>query len=77
MPKLVPIDPKQLIKILEWLGYTHIRTRGSHHFMIHEDWKTTVIPVHSNEQISGWLLLKILRDVQISKKQFELLRLHK
>jgi len=43
-------------------GFAVIRTKGSHHFLGHEDGRTTVVPVHSGEIIGPGLFLKILRD---------------
>ena len=37
---------KELIKILNKLGFEVIRIKGSHHFLKHIDGRTTVIPVH-------------------------------
>ena len=37
-------------------------------------WKTTVVPVHWNEDISAWLLKKILRDIWLDVATFDDLR---
>lgn len=72
MPKLNPISPKILEKILMNLGFQHIRTHGSHKFFFNDQTKqTTVIPFHGNEEISIWLLKKILRDIELSVEDFE------
>lgn len=44
MPKLVPIKPKDLVKILLGLGFTQRDAEGSHVFFKHTDGRTTVIP---------------------------------
>jgi predicted RNA binding protein YcfA (HicA-like mRNA interferase family) len=74
MPKLSPISSKKLIKILLSLWYNQIRIKWSHHFFSDSKWKTTVVPVHSNEDIWIWLLKKILRDVNLSTDEFDILR---
>jgi predicted RNA binding protein YcfA (HicA-like mRNA interferase family) len=74
MPKLVPIKPKKLVKILAVLGFVERDAEGSHVFFKHSDGRTTVIPIHTNE-ISRGLLRKILNDIQLSLEDYEKLRL--
>jgi predicted RNA binding protein YcfA (HicA-like mRNA interferase family) len=70
MPKL--IKPKDLIKILNKLGFEETRIRGSHHRLVHIDGRKVSVPVHGSEQIGKGLLNKIIKkDVKISKKEFE------
>jgi predicted RNA binding protein YcfA (HicA-like mRNA interferase family) len=62
MPKLPRLTGKQLIKLLERLGFAVIRVRGSHHVLRHVDGRQTVVPVHAGEVIGPGLLRKILAD---------------
>ncbi|MGA2296941.1 MAG: type II toxin-antitoxin system HicA family toxin [FCB group bacterium] len=62
---------KELISILKKIGFDVIRIKGSHHYLKHEDGRGTVIPVHSNEDIGIGLFMKILKDIDISKDDFE------
>ena len=55
-----------LISALSKAGF---RVRGSHHFLRHEDGRTTVVPAHSGETIGPGLLHKILRDCQLTAEQ--------
>lgn len=73
MPKLVPIKPKDLVKILLKLGFIQRDAEGSHVFFRHADGRTTVIPIHSRE-ISKGLLKKILNDVKLSVDEYDELR---
>lgn len=73
MPKLVPIKPKKLIKILLGLGFVERDAEGSHVFFSHTDGRTTVIPLHSGDASKG-LLKKILNDVRLSVEQYDKLR---
>jgi len=75
MPKLVPIKPKKLIKILLQLGFKERDAEGSHLFFKHADGRTTVVPVH-NRELSRGLLRKILNDVQLTVEEYEKLRKH-
>lgn len=73
MPKLVPITPNQLIKILEGLGFVSRDAEGSHVFFRHPDGRTTTVAVKSQE-IGRGLLRKILHDVELSRDEYERLR---
>lgn len=69
--KLPVISGKELVALLEKLGFTVIRIKGSHHRMKHVDGRITTIPVHKNEAIAKGLLRKIIReDIAISVDEF-------
>jgi len=57
--------------VLSKAGFQVIRVRGSHHFLRHSDGRSTVVPVHSGESIGPGLLLRILRDCDLRREQFE------
>ena len=72
MPKLVPISPQKLIKIVEQLGYRFVRQKGSHATYANEQGKIVVIPIHSGNKIDRGLLLKIIKkDLQMTREEFE------
>ena len=73
MPKLIPIKPKDFVKILKKLGFLQRDAEGSHVFFKHTDGRTTVIPIH-NRELSKGLLRKILNDIQLSVEEYEKLR---
>jgi predicted RNA binding protein YcfA (HicA-like mRNA interferase family) len=70
MIKLPRITGRQVIAALSRAGFKVVRVRGSHHFLKHSDGRRTVIPVHSGEDMGPGLLNKILRDSEITKKEF-------
>jgi len=74
MVKLVPISGKEFCKILVKLGFEKIYGKGSHVRFKHPDGRRTVVPVHGNEDLGKGLLLSILRQINISKEEFENLR---
>ena len=74
MPKLSPIRARELIAILEKLGFQKVHQKGSHVRMKHADGKRTTIPLHSGEKVGVGLLRKILRDVSLSRSDFDKLR---
>lgn len=71
MPRLHPLKALYLIKVLNKLGFVIIRQKGSHVFLRHSDGRTTVVPVHSDENIDRGLLNKIIKkDLGISIEEF-------
>lgn len=74
MPKLSPISAKELIKILEKQGFEVVHQKGSHVRLKHSDSRRTTVPMHSGENVGVGLLRKILRDVNISRNEFEKLK---
>ena len=75
MPKLVPITPTKMIKILKHLGFEEVRVRGSHHFFIHPiSKKSTTIPIHSNEILGVGILKQIFRDIDLSVDEYNKIR---
>ena len=65
------IRGKELIRVLEQVGFEVSRTRGSHFFLRHTDGRATSVPVHSGETIGPGLLSKIMRDTKISRTDLE------
>jgi len=66
MSRIPRITGLELVAVLARWGFTTIRTKGSHHFLRHEDGRSTVVPVHSGEVVGPGLLHKILRDCHLS-----------
>lgn len=48
--------------------------KGSHVRFKHPDGRITVVPVHNNEDLGKGLLREILRQINLSKEDFEKLR---
>ena len=74
MTKLVLISGKNLCKIIEKLGFAKIHGKGSHIRYKHLDGRRTVVPVHANEDIGKGLLLAILKQIGLSKEDYDKLR---
>jgi len=72
--KLVPISGKKICKILEKLGFEKIHQVGSHVRYVHPDGRKTVVPVHSNEELGKGLLNEILKQVKLSRAEYDKLR---
>ena len=74
MVKLITISGKKLCKILEKLGFEKIYGKGSHVRFKHSDKRRTVVPVHGNEDLGKGLLRQILKQIKLSKEEYEELR---
>ena len=73
MSKLTIISSKDMVKILENLGFEEIRQKWSHKFFFHNDGRTTIVPYHG-EDLGRGLIRKILRDIEITVEEYEELR---
>lgn len=49
MSKLTIISSKDMVKILESLGFNQIHQKGSHKSFRHKDGRTTVVPFHGED----------------------------
>ena len=76
MTKLVTISGKEFCKILEKLGFEKIYGKGSHIRFKHPDGRRTVVPVHGNEDLGKGLLRTILNQIDLSKEDYEELRIN-
>lgn len=70
LKKLNPIAPEKLIIILKKQGFKEIRQKGSHKFFRDSEGRTTVVPFHKGEKISRGLVVKILKDIGITREEF-------
>jgi predicted RNA binding protein YcfA (HicA-like mRNA interferase family) len=71
MTSFSSLTGKDLLLALKQAGFTVIRIKGSHHFVQHQDGRSTVVPVHTGETIGPGLLSKILRDCELSREQLQ------
>lgn len=68
--KVLPISPRKAIKALESMGFVEVRQKGSHMFMQHPDGRTTIIPIHTNQDLGKGMLRKIIKDAKISRDEW-------
>lgn len=73
MSKLTIISDKEMVKLLVMLGFQKVRQKGSHMVFAHSDGRTTVVPYH-NEDLGRGLLRKILKEIELSISEYEVLR---
>jgi predicted RNA binding protein YcfA (HicA-like mRNA interferase family) len=70
MTRLPRLRGKEIVRMLQKIGFEIERTRGSHLLLRHPDGRTTTVPVHSGETVGPGLLRAILRDVDLSVEEF-------
>ncbi|RNJ79696.1 MAG: addiction module toxin, HicA family [Nitrosopumilus sp. B06] len=60
--------------MLERLEFQKIHQRGSHVRYKHTDSRSTVVPVHGNETLGKGLINKILKQVKLSREEYDVHR---
>ena len=70
MTRLKPLPSRKVVKILEKLGFKRIRQKGSHLFLRHPDGRTTLVPIHENDELGPGLLKEIIKDCKLTRKEF-------
>lgn len=70
MPKLPVLKAKELVKILNKMGFFKHHQVGSHAQFKHPNGRRTTIPLHPGKDIPRGTLKKILNDIEISPEEF-------
>ncbi len=70
MPRLPSVTAKDLIRVLEGIGFESVRQRGSHLRLKHPDGRVVSVPVHAGRDVGRGLLRKILRDAKLTPNEF-------
>ena len=66
----IPIlRPREVVALLERLGFVGVRQRGSHQQYRHADGRGTTVPFHPGRDISPTLLRKIARDIGVTVEE--------
>ncbi len=60
------LKPREVIAILNALGFVEVRQRGSHKQFRHADGRATTVPVHAGRDISPVLLRQIAKDIGLT-----------
>lgn len=68
--KLPMLKARDIIRVLNLLGFKRIRQKGSHIFFEHIDGRTTLVPSHAGEDISKGLIRQILKEVELTPEEF-------
>jgi predicted RNA binding protein YcfA (HicA-like mRNA interferase family) len=70
MPKPPVLKPREVVAILQRLGFNEVRQRGSHKQFAHADGRFTTVPFHQGRDISPALLRHIASNVGLSLEEF-------
>jgi predicted RNA binding protein YcfA (HicA-like mRNA interferase family) len=68
--KLPVVTAREVIKVLERLGFQRIRQSGSHATYRHPDGRWTIVAVHAGKTIPSGTLRKIIRDAGLTVQEF-------
>jgi predicted RNA binding protein YcfA (HicA-like mRNA interferase family) len=68
--RLPVLSSREVIAILNRMGFEEVRQRGSHKQFRHADGRRTTVPVHSGRDISPLLLRQIIRDIRSTVEDF-------
>ena len=70
MGNIPVLKPREVAIILEQLGFTLVRQRGSHKQYRHPDGRGTTVPFHQGRDISPILLRRIAKDIDMTVQEF-------
>jgi predicted RNA binding protein YcfA (HicA-like mRNA interferase family) len=74
MGSLPVLKPREIVALLEALGFHEARQRGAHKQFRHPDGRCTTVPFHPGRDVSPILLRQIAKDIGLSVE--ELLKIH-
>ena len=60
------LKPREVVTLLEALGFTEVRQRGSHKQFRHSDGRCTTVPFHAGRDVSPILLRQIAKDLGLT-----------
>ena len=66
MPRITPLDPYKLIKLLGKVGFKPIRQRGSHVILMNEKVVRIIVPVHPGKKIKPGLIRVIIAEAGLT-----------
>jgi len=66
MGNLPILKPREVVALLEALGFAEARQRGSHKQFRHSDGRCTTVPFHAGRDVSPILLRQIAKDVGLT-----------
>lgn len=70
MTHVPPLKAREVITILQRLGFGEIRQKGSHKQFRHADGRTTTVPVHPGRDVSPVLIRRIADEIGIPIDDF-------
>ncbi len=69
MGHLPVLKPREIVALLEALGFSELRQRGSHKQFRHPDGRCTTVPFHAGRDVSPILLRQIAKDIGLTVEE--------
>lgn len=69
-PRTTVLKARDIVRVLNSLGFSVLRQKGSHMMFGHPDGRFTLVPNHGGEDIGRGLLRKILREIEVTPDEF-------
>ncbi len=69
MGKYPVLKPREVVAVLERLGFQQVREWGSHRQFRHPDGRSTTVPFHKGRDISPILLHQIAKDIGLTVEE--------
>jgi len=70
LPRITPIDPYKLIKLLSKVGFKPIRQRGSHVILVNKEGTRIVVPVHPGKKLKPGLIKIIITEAGLTREEY-------
>jgi predicted RNA binding protein YcfA (HicA-like mRNA interferase family) len=64
------LKPREVVSILQHLGFQEVRQSGSHKQFRHVDGRCTTVPFHAGRDLSPILLRQIAKDIGMTVQDF-------
>jgi len=69
MSTIPVLAPREVVGLLEVLGFREVRQRGSHKQFRHRDGRCTTVPIHPGRDISPVLLRRLAKDIGMTVEE--------
>ena len=70
MSNIPVLKPQEVVRILNNLGFSEVRQKGSHKQFRHQDGRATTVPFHKGRDIAPRLLRQIASDINLTIEEF-------
>ncbi len=70
MSNIPVLKPQEVVRILNNLGFSEVRQKGSHKQFRHKDGRATTVPFHKGRDIAPRLLRQIASDINLTIEEF-------
>jgi predicted RNA binding protein YcfA (HicA-like mRNA interferase family) len=64
------LKPKEVVRILEDLGFQHVRSHGSHQHYRDQGGRHTIVPFHQGSDVEPGLARRIAKEIGIPFEEF-------